>query len=87
MSRLFGTCNEHTIEIAIRLSTMTNIGKSIDIFFSDEKANMSQLIRTCTVRTSRAPDKSAYWKTIFLISHPKHMLWVLKRTILMRRVF
>ena len=22
----------------------------------------------------RAPDKSAYWKAIFLISHPKHML-------------
>ena len=29
----------------------------------------------------RAPDKSVYWKTIFFISHPKHMLWVLKRTI------
>ena len=25
----------------------------------------------------RAPDKSAYWKTIFFISHPKHLLWVL----------
>ena len=25
--------------------------------------------------------KSAYQKTIFLISQPKHMLWVLKRTI------
>ena len=30
---------------------------------------------------TRAPDKSAYWKTIFFISHPKHMLWVLKRTV------
>ena len=27
------------------------------------------------------PDKSLYWKTIFFISHPKHMLWVLKRTV------
>ena len=26
---------------------------------------------------SRPPDKSAYWKIIFFISHPKHMLWVL----------
>ena len=35
----------------------------------------------------RPPDKSAYWKTIFFISHPKHMLWVLKRTVSMRRFF
>ena len=35
----------------------------------------------------RAPDKSAYWKTIFFISYPKHMLWVLKRTVSMRRFF
>ena len=27
----------------------------------------------------RPPDKSGNWKTIFFISHPKHMLWVLKR--------
>ena len=31
----------------------------------------------------RPPDKSVYWKTIFFISHPKHMLWVLKRTVSM----
>ena len=35
----------------------------------------------------RPPDKSAYWKTVFFISHPKHMLWVLKRTVLMRWFF
>ena len=35
----------------------------------------------------RAPDKSVYWKTIFFISHPKHMLWVLKRTVSMRQFF
>ena len=29
------------------------------------------------------PDKSVYWKTIFFISHQKHMLWVLKRTVSM----
>ena len=35
----------------------------------------------------RPPDKSAYLKIIFLISHPKHMLWVLKSTVSMRRFF
>ena len=39
------------------------------------------------VVTIRPPDKSAYWKTIFFISHPKHMLWVLKRTVSMRWSF
>ena len=33
------------------------------------------------------PDKSAYSKTIFFISHAKHMLWVLKRTVSMRQFF
>ena len=28
---------------------------------------------------TRPPDKSAYWKIIFFISHPKHMLCVLKK--------
>ena len=31
--------------------------------------------------------KSAEQKFIFLISQPKHMLWVLKRTVSMRRFF
>ena len=31
--------------------------------------------------------KSAYQKVNFLISQPKHMLWVLKRTVSMRRFF
>ena len=35
----------------------------------------------------QAPDEGAYWKTIFFISHPKHMLWVLKRTVSLRRFF
>ena len=35
----------------------------------------------------RPPDKSAYWKIIIFISHPKHMLWVLKRTVSMRQFF
>ena len=35
----------------------------------------------------RPPDKSVYWKISFFISHPKHMLWVLKRTVSMKRLF
>ena len=35
----------------------------------------------------RPPDKNVYLKTIFFISHPKHMLMVLKRTVSMRRFF
>ena len=31
--------------------------------------------------------KNVYPKYIFLISQPKHMLWVLKRTVSMRRLF
>ena len=31
--------------------------------------------------------KSVYQKNHFLISKPKHMLWVLKRTVSMRRFF
>ena len=34
-------------------------------------------------RFSRPPDKSAYWKIIFLHSQPKHMLGELKRTVSM----
>ena len=33
------------------------------------------------------PDKSVYCKTIFYISHPKHMLWILKTTVSLRRFF
>ena len=55
------------------------------------------LSRTCSTKKRikkilkniiyRCPDKSVYWKIIFLISQPKHMLWVLKRTISIRRFF
>ena len=40
-----------------------------------------------SVPVCRPPDHSAYLKIIFLISQPKHMLWVLKRTVSMRRFF
>ena len=35
----------------------------------------------------RSQDKTLYWKSVFFMSHPKHMLWVLKRTISMRQFF
>ena len=38
-------------------------------------------------KLDRPPDESAYLKIIFFISHPKHMLWVHKRTVSMRRFF
>ena len=39
------------------------------------------------LRYHRHPDKIAYQKIIFLISQPKHMLWVLIRTVSMRQFF
>ena len=36
---------------------------------------------------NRPPDKSAHLNIIFLLSQSKHMLWVLKRTVSMRRFF
>ena len=35
----------------------------------------------------RPPDKSVQLKIIFRISQPEHMMWVLKRTVSMRRFF
>ena len=42
-------------------------------------------LKTQTI--SRPLVKSAYQKINFLISQPKHMLWVLKRTVSMRQFF
>ena len=40
-----------------------------------------------TSHICRPPDKSMYLKIIFLISQPKHVLWVLKRTVSMTGSF
>ena len=40
-----------------------------------------------TIHVTRPSDKSVYWKIVFFISHPKHILWVLKRTVSMRPFF
>ena len=39
------------------------------------------------VQSHRPLVKSAHQKNNFLISQPKHMLWVLKRTVSIRRFF
>ena len=39
------------------------------------------------LRNSRPLVKSGYQKINFLISQPKHMLWVLKRTVSMQQFF
>ena len=44
-------------------------------------------LKMCFMSITRPLDKSVYRKIIYFISHPKHMLWVLKRTVSMRRFF
>ena len=53
---------------------------TIHDFFTD---NLNQ----AESESARLIDKSAYLKFIFLISQPKHMLFVLKRTVSLRRFF
>ena len=49
-------------------------------------ANMRESIDHLCINPSPLV-KSVYQKIIFLISQQKHMLWVLKRTLSMRRFF
>ena len=44
-------------------------------------------ISFCSIGRLRPLVKSAYQKINFLISQPKHMLWVLKRIVSMRQFF
>ena len=46
-----------------------------------------QILYGLFILNVRPLDNSAYWKTIFFISHLKHMLWVLKRSVSMRQFF
>ena len=54
---------------------------------SPEAAHPHDQVYFSTTDTSKTLDKSAYQKINFLVSHPKHMLWVLKRTVSMRQFF
>ena len=48
---------------------------------------MEKLLLETQYKIVRTLVKSVYQKINFLISQPKHMLWVLKRTVSMRRFF
>ena len=64
------------------LDKSKEIAKNVKKMAHDQKASVYDVIFTLIPDCkSRAPDKCAYRKTIFFISHPKHMLWVLKRTL------
>ena len=57
---------------------------------SEEEEDSDDLVSSkfnSFLASSRPPDNSACWKIIFFISRPKLMLWVLKRTVSMRRFF
>ena len=43
--------------------------------------------RLCISQNGRPQNKECVFEIIFLISHSKHVLWVLKRTVSMRRFF
>ena len=54
------------------------------VWLADDRPAMTiavDLVRKAKSKQSRPPDKSMYWNAIFFIFHPKHMLWVLKRTV------
>ena len=55
---------------------------------SQDKYSTTEPLRSLKKGAASRPSvKSAYQKSNFLISQPKHMLWVLKRTISMRQFF
>ena len=76
---------------AVSILRNTNFGSTVSLVVSrqevEEEDERFKVPRQLVSGYGRAPDKSVYWKTIFFISHPKHMLWVLKRIISMRRFF
>ena len=59
------------------------------IFIFGKSNKKQQNLATVSMKEfTRPPDKSAYWKTIFFISHQKkYMLRVLKRTVSIRQFF
>ena len=52
-----------------------------------QKLTMMMIFQRCNSATASPLVKSVYQKIIFLIYQPKHMLWVLKRTVSTRRFF
>ena len=66
-------------EVEVCLKEMTELDASFE-----HRKNMLKLIKYIDIRP---PDRSVLLKNNFLISEPKYMLWVLKRTISMRWFF
>ena len=69
---------------------MSELSTGIKLELSDgEKFDYSYREVLAKILTTfiQALVKSAYQKNDFLISQPKHMLWVLKRTVSMRWFF
>ena len=64
-----------------RISMLEVMSQIMNRYFIMASAN-----RICSQYMSRSLDKSAY-ENNFLISQPKHMLWVLKGTVLRGRFF
>ena len=65
------------------------------LFHSQMRHHMIKIIIYCgymafrrlEINSTRPQDKSVLLKIPFLISQPKHVLWVLKRAVSMRRFF
>ena len=72
----------HPVACADILTVFKLCAKTFVYLGNDDKADKGKLDMLI-----RPPDKSAKLKIIFLISQPKHMFWVLKRTISIRWFF
>ena len=71
--------NVLSLNQVILIRTVSNLFTMLSTKMSFPSSNILYNARTLV--------KSAYQKNIFLIPQPKHMLWVLKRTVSMRRFF
>ena len=72
-----------TVSISTKVSVLrVNIRTVEQCFFYCSSTD--DLVNTLS---AKAPDKSAFVKTIFFINHPKEMMWMLKRTVSLRRFF
>ena len=78
-----------TCTVSFRNDTLTHY-ESVTSQLRHNLTWMHSTVKAITadaIINSRPLVKSAYQKKYFLISQPKHMLWVLKRTVFMRRFF
>ena len=71
-----------TLPISLMLHVYIVKAKAILLIISISNFKVKVCMRCVCIRP---PDKSAYWNIILFISHPKHMVWALKRAVSMRR--